>query len=142
MMRLEAPGSGSIERRLAGANAFEVGQRAAARRQLGLFDQHVGDVVLDREPRAAARADERITLPRRGAFPRGHTKRDSNASFTMGRFLRRLVFESRSYDRILCGPRSIGCSPLRRAGGRRAWSRFEHHPSALPPIVKAEDNLG
>jgi hypothetical protein len=57
-----------IHRRVPGLDTFQVGQRAAIRRQLGLFDQHVRDVIVDREARPAPGADETIPVARQGSL--------------------------------------------------------------------------
>ena len=60
----------SIQFCIAGSYALEIDQGAGARGQLSLFDQHVGDIVLNGKPRAAARADQRIALCAAGGpFP-------------------------------------------------------------------------
>ena len=58
----------SVEPGLARADAFQVRQGVAAGRQLRVLHEHVGDLVLDREPRPAARADERLALQPQGCL--------------------------------------------------------------------------
>lgn len=66
----------SIELDLSRTDAFEVRQRGAARRKLGLLDEHVGNVVLDGVFEAAFGADQRVPLvPKRGLVERTHQKR-------------------------------------------------------------------
>ena len=45
-------GLNSIDPRLAGPHAIQIRQGVATLRELCVLDQHVGDLVLDREPRA------------------------------------------------------------------------------------------
>ena len=44
-------------------DAFEICQAATARGQLGMFDQHIGNIVLDRKPWPAPGAAEGVALP-------------------------------------------------------------------------------
>src|SRR6516162_1366765 len=57
------PAGSSVEFRVSTPDALEVGKRTAPGRQLGVFDQHVRNVVLDGEPRPAPDAKQRVSLP-------------------------------------------------------------------------------
>jgi hypothetical protein len=55
-------GSADITFRPTGLHALEVSQTCASRRQFRLLDDHIGDVVLDRESDVALCTDQRIAL--------------------------------------------------------------------------------
>jgi hypothetical protein len=59
----------SIDPSLARANAFEIRQGMAPRRELRVLDQHVGDLIPDGEPGPTSRADERFAFEAEGRLP-------------------------------------------------------------------------